>query len=241
MADKTMISVCVASYNGQEFIEEQLSSILVQLSPEDEVIISDNGSTDETIAIIERFNDKRIKLFHYVDIKGIKDNFENALKQANGNLIFLADQDDIWEKEKISTMTTYLKDYDLVVSDCSIIDLHKNIITDSFYELRQPGRGIFKNIQHNSYMGCCIAFRSSLLKQILPLPAGVALHDWWIGLIAELFGTTFFCPEKLVYYRRHETNQSPLVGQSPFNFFHKLRARIYLVFALLKVWVRRHP
>ncbi|MBC2704933.1 glycosyltransferase family 2 protein [Desulfobacula sp.] len=232
-----MISVCLASYNGESFIAEQLNSILEQLSDKDELIISDDGSTDRTISIIKQFNDKRIRLFCHPEKKGVNKNFETALKQARGHVIFLADQDDIWEKEKIRIMERYLTDYDLVVSDCSIIDLNGKITFDSFYALRRSGRGIFKNIRQNTYMGCCMAFQRKILDKAIPLPANVPLHDWWIGLVAEVFGITCFCPEKLVRYRRHGKNKTPFAGQSQFNFIDQVRFRKNLVCALFRVWV----
>ncbi len=198
------------------------------------MIISDDGSSDRTIPIINRFDDKRIRLFHHLGEKGVKGNFENELKQARGELVFLADQDDIWENNKTRIMTAYLRDYDLVVSDCSIIDLNGNTLFDSFYELRKSGRGILKNIRQNTYMGCCMAFRRSLLEKAIPLPANVPMHDWWIGLVGELFGTSFFCPEKLVRYRRHGENKSPFAGQDQFGFMDRLRFRKNLILALFR-------
>lgn len=237
---KIMISVCLASYNGEDFIAKQLDSILEQLSDQDELIISDDGSSDGTISIISRFNDKRIRLLHHSGEKETLKNFENALNHARGNIIFLADQDDIWVKEKITTMTGYLADYDLVVSDCSIIDSNGNTVVDSFYELRKSGPGIAKNILRNTYIGCCMAFRRSLLEKAAPLPDNVPMHDWWIGLVAEMFGTSFFCPEKLVRYRRHDKNKTPFVGRSQFGLIDKILFRKNLLSALFGVWIRRN-
>lgn len=235
-----MISVCIASYNGENFIEAQLRSILVQLSDQDEVIVSDDGSSDKTVSIVQRFNDKRIRLFHHLEDKGIKENFENALKQARGKFVFLADQDDVWEKEKVRIMTAYLRDYDLVVSDCSIVDLNGNTLLDSFYDLRRSGSGILKNIRKNTYLGCCMAFRKKILDKALPIPATVPMHDWWIGLVAELVGTSFFCPEKLVRYRRHEKNNTPFAGQSQISFAEKVRFRKNLIYPLFTVWAGQY-
>ncbi|MDE5758415.1 MAG: glycosyltransferase, partial [Allobaculum sp.] len=91
-----MISVCIATYNGERYIETQIRSILDQLNEDDEIIISDDSSTDRTLDIIRSLNDSRIKLFAGNKFHSRTFNFENALKQATGDFIFLSDQDDIW-------------------------------------------------------------------------------------------------------------------------------------------------
>lgn len=112
-----MISVCIATYNGERFIREQIGSIINQLGNEDEIIISDNGSTDSTIDIIKEIDDKRIKLIKGPEKKSPTSNFENALMHAKGEYIFLSDQDDVWKDNKISICMQYLKHYDCVISD----------------------------------------------------------------------------------------------------------------------------
>ena len=100
-----MISVCIASHNGEKYIKEQVDSILCQIGSDDEVVISDDGSTDKTLAILEAYNDPRIKVFRYVhpcmyryNFDYATHNFENALHHAKGDIIFLADQDDFKEE-----------------------------------------------------------------------------------------------------------------------------------------------
>ena len=101
------ISVCIASYNGEKYIKEQLNSILCQLEERDEVIISDDSSTDNTVQIIESFKDKRIKIFREQKFKSPIYNFENAISKATGDIIFLSDQDDIWHKAKVHKIKQY--------------------------------------------------------------------------------------------------------------------------------------
>ena len=97
-----MISICIATFNGEHYIKDQLLSILPQLTVHDEVIISDDNSSDKTIKIIEEFNDLRIKIYYNNPLKkGYSNNFENALSKSNQQLIFLCDQDDIWFNNKI--------------------------------------------------------------------------------------------------------------------------------------------
>ena len=96
-----MISVCIATYNGERFIREQIDSILRQLSSDDEIIVSDDGSTDDTISIINSIDDKRIRIIEGPRKHSPTHNFECAMKEAKGYYIFLADQDDVWKPNKV--------------------------------------------------------------------------------------------------------------------------------------------
>ena len=228
-----MISVCMATYNGERFIKEQLSSILNQLSKGDELIISDDGSRDKTLEIIEQFSDPRIKLYKANFHSPIL-NFQNALKHASNEFIFLSDQDDIWLDTKVETFLPYLKDYDLVVSDCTLIDENKKIIANSFFSLNNSGSGLTKNIYKNGFLGCCMAFNNKTLNHALPFPSDIAMHDIWIGLIAETYGKTYFLPDKLLQYRRHGSNASHAGEESTFSLYKKLLIRWIFIKNLLK-------
>lgn len=221
----------MASYNGEEFIKQQIESILVQLSSDDELIISDDGSNDATCDIIGSFDDERIRLITNPLPGSPVRNFEHALKHVRGNLIFLSDQDDLWEPHKVRIQAGLLEFYDLVVSDCFLIDSTGSVTADSFYNLRGSGPGFLKNLYINSFLGCCMAFRRSIILKALPFPSGIAMHDIWIGLITELFGTTFFCPDKLVRYRRHNNSATQTCGTSSFSFTKKISYRWHLLYS----------
>jgi len=232
-----IVSVCMATYNGEKYLAEQLESILSQLSEDDEVIISDDGSSDKTIEIIKSFNDSRIKIFENQKFKSPIFNFENALKYAKGEIIVLADQDDIWKRDKIKTIKKYMQDYDLVISDADIIDEKGNILRESFYALNDSRNGFVKNILQNSYLGCTMAFNRKVLEKSLPFPKDIPMHDWWIGLIGELFGEVCFLKDKLIYYRRHGNNFSFSSEKSRYSFWKKIDFRIKLIKNLLKRWI----
>ena len=104
-----MISVCLATYNGARFVEKQLQSILVQLAPEDELIVCDDGSSDDTCNVIRRLADARIALHAYSQNVGHVRNFERAISAAKGDFIFLSDQDDVWVPGKIRAMLDCLR------------------------------------------------------------------------------------------------------------------------------------
>jgi len=158
------ISVCMATYNGERYVAVQLTSILNQLSDGDELIISDDSSIDNTTTIIKSFNDNRIKLYENQQFKSPIFNFENALKHANGEYIFLADQDDIWMPRKVEIFKKYLNDYDLVLSDANIIDDSGKEIYESFYRVNASNGGLLKNMVKNSYLGCTMAFNRKIRK-----------------------------------------------------------------------------
>ena len=113
-----MISVCMATYNGGKFIREQLESILSQLPSADaEVVIADDGSTDDTLAVVNSFGDSRIRVLNVEKQLGVIYNYERALQASKGEIIFLADQDDIWLPEKVTKVLATLNDADLVTHD----------------------------------------------------------------------------------------------------------------------------
>ena len=159
-----MISVCIPTFNGEKFIKQQLDSILNQSMPVDEIIISDDSSSDNTVKIIKSYNNNRIKLIENQTFKSPIFNLENALKKANGDYIFLADQDDIWYDNKVEIMMKHLKDYNLVVSNCEIIDENDAVLVHSFFKVMNSGKGVFKNLIKNTYSGNCMALNKNLLK-----------------------------------------------------------------------------
>lgn len=232
MKDTHSISVAMATYNGEEYIKEQLDSILVQLNNNDEIVISDDGSSDNTINIINSYKDKRIKLINGPKL-GVKKNFENAIKNCQNEYIFLADQDDIWVGNKVEIVLNYFirKKADLIIHDCDVVNNKLEVINESFYDLRKSKKGKIKNIFKNSYIGCCMAFKSSFKDKILPIPNNIEMHDQWIGLKIERYGKVKFINEKLIHYRRHDNNVS-LMKHYP--LFKMLKNRIIFIKEFMK-------
>ena len=229
----TRISVCMATYNGSQFLEKQIDSILQQLNWDDELIISDDGSTDGTQFIINKFSDVRIRVFKNKNNHGPIGNFENALLQASGQLIFLADQDDIWLPDKVNITLSLLETYDLVLADCEVIDSSGNVLKPSFFKFRGSRPGFWSNILRNSYMGCCMAFRRDVLSYALPFPSEIHMHDWWIGLLVEIKGKVIFYRKPLIQYVRHGNNASP-TGNTGYSFPKKLANRFSLLFCIAR-------
>lgn len=233
-----LISVVMATYNGEQFIWQQVDSILSQLDDDSELIISDNRSTDRTVEIIQSFNNNKIKLIQ-CSTKGVKVNFENGLKQASGEIIFLSDQDDVWLANKVAVVKEYLKKYDLVMTDSIVVDETLKPVADSFYSLTGAGKGLLKNFYKNSYQGCNMAFKKKLLSIALPFPDKIPMHDIWIGFIGELFYKTFFIQDKLSLYRRHSNNASSSTGKSIYGFFTKVGFRLQLFIKIPRLLKRK--
>lgn len=208
------VSVALAAYNGQKYIKQQVQSILPQLSADDELVISLDPSQDETLSIINEIDDSRIHIISGPG-RGIVHNFENALRHCSGDYIFLADQDDIWNKDKIKIVSRYLESGALlVVHDCSICDQNGNIIHPSYMEYHHSHPGFLPSIVRNSFIGCCMAFRRELLETVLPIPSYIPMHDQWLGLVAYRKGKVEFIHDNLLRYRRHDKNNSSLKSTS---------------------------
>jgi glycosyltransferase involved in cell wall biosynthesis len=228
------------TYNGEKHIYQQLNSILGQLTDLDEIIISDDNSTDNTIDIIESFCDPRIIILKNYRQKSPIYNLENALEKARGDYIFLSDQDDVWFVEKINTTIQLLKKYDCVISNAVVVDNEMNIICNSFFDLNHTKKGFFHNFLKNGYLGCCMAFNRRILDLALPFPLDLPMHDIWIGLVSELCGKTTFYKMPLIYYRRHQDNVSMTGGKSKYNLKTKINFRLVLMKNLInRIWTRR--
>lgn len=228
------ISVCMAVYNGEAYIYEQLKSITNQLSSNDEIIISDDGSNDNTIEIIKSFSDPRIKIYYNSFHNHIL-NFEFALKQASGDYIFLSDQDDVWLENKVKIMKGYLENYDVVCSDCIPTDSNLNPILNSYTNKPVERRkGLLTNFIKNNYLGCCMAFNRRVLLKAVPFPAKLITHDTWIGLVGEIIGKTKFIGDKLIFFRRHSNNTSNTLNGSTLKFYQKLHYRYIILKGLIR-------
>lgn len=225
-----MNSVCMATYNGGKYIREQVDSILAQLGPKDELVVSDDGSSDDTCRILSSYGDNRIKIFKNEGRHGVVKNFENALKHASGDYIFLSDQDDTWLPNKVSACVAALAGgADLVLHDARIVNQSGAVVAESFFALRNSRTGYWRNLYRNSFLGCCLAFRKETLRYILPIPGGIAMHDIWIGLLVSRKGRVELLREPLLCYRRHGANASPTSEKSDFTLAKQLSYRLHLL------------
>ena len=213
-----MISVAMATYNGEKYIFKQIESILNQSVPVDEIVISDDGSYDRTIEILNTFHDDRIKIFHRTETLGYVKNFYEAISRTNGDIIFLADQDDIWELDKVSVLTTYIKRYGTAVmcSNFSLIDADDCEIKDrSLFQMNpmlkhiKEGKteiSLNKLLFGNLVQGCTYCFTSDIKRLFIELHNTEVIHDYQIMLIAGVIGKVVFINRPLIKYRIHSNN-----------------------------------
>lgn len=232
-----MISVCIATYNGEKYIKNQLHSILIQLEADDEVIISDDGSSDDTLGIISDFNDSRIRVFHHTSNHGYTKNFENALMHASGEYIFLSDQDDEWLPDKVNKMIEAMKNCDFVLSDCLTVDGNGNILDNSHIETFNIKSSFLSVMMRNRYLGCCMAFRRNVLLASLPFPDNsfYVEHDTWLASVATCYFRVRLLREPLIKYIRHGENTSDAGFGKGYSFSIKIKRRLYRLKYIIRI------
>ena len=234
-----MISVCIATYNGERFIREQIDSILRQLSSDDEIIVSDDGSTDNTISIINSIDDKRIRVIEGPRKQSPTSNFECTLKASKGDFIFMSDQDDVWKPNKVNICMEWLQRYDCVVSDAEVTDSSLNPLYPSLYAIMQVQQGrIYNTIWKNGYTGCCMAFRRNVLEASLPFPKDIPMHDIWIGNVAAYKYNVKFIPDTLIYFRRHEDTTSCNGKGSKYSIWQQMKFRWSVIKNIANLYIK---
>lgn len=203
----------MATFNGERFLKAQLNSILTQERVPDEIVVSDDHSTDKTLEILKEFQRDtavEIVILRNEGKSGYTQNFANALSHATGDLVFLSDQDDVWYKSKIRKVTelasrfpnqfAFLNDAELTDAELNPTGLTK------LGQLRAAGIS-----RDHFVMGCCAAVRRELLRYCLPIPSDFKGHDNWIIGIANGLDATLINDEVLQYYRRHGENTSVML------------------------------
>ena len=203
----------------------------------------DDGSTDDTCRIIESFDDGRVLLMKHKTTQGVLRSFEDAIRRARGDILFLSDQDDIWAADKVSIVLEAFRmhpESDIAVSDAALIDDTGSPIAPSYYAQRGKFRsGLVANVFRCSYLGCTMAFRGRIRNRILPFPTGAdVLHDVWIGTVNSLAGgKTLYIDHPLVFYRRHAGNAT---GNRRLSVARQIRIRWALSKSLASSWLNSH-
>ncbi len=213
MKKKPLISIVVATYNGEAYLEQQLESLVSQTYGNFEIIVSDDNSTDKTVEILSKYSKQYgITVITNKSEKGLVGNFSNGLKVAKGEYISLCDQDDIWELNKLETLLERIDDFDIVQGQLTIIDdsgaYHPAQYMHDAYEINKTSLYSIENyIKENPMLGCATLITRECIQRSLPVPDGFVYHDWWIALDAILRGKGICNIDiPVVQYRQHEVN-----------------------------------
>lgn len=204
------ISIALATYNGADYIGAQLDSFIAQSRPPDELVITDDQSTDATAAIVREFAERApfsVRFESNPQRLGAMLNFDRALGLCTGDLVLLSDQDDVWLPEKIETLAcaaTRHPDMGCIINDALLSDasLHSSGIS-KMEQIKAAGLPATAMVQ-----GCCAAFRRDFLDCLLPIPPSQQAHDNWLVQMADLLSQTVRLGKPLQYYRRHGGNIS---------------------------------
>ena len=228
------VSIVIATYNGEKYIEQQLVSFLSELSLDDEVIIIDDASLDNTLGIIKSIASPIVKVIVNDKNCGVIKSFERGLLLASNEIIFLCDQDDIWLPGKRAAFIRVFdsdSEVSVVISDAEVIDENGIVIMKSFMNNKNGFHGnLWNTLVKNRYLGCAMAIKRNLLKAVLPIPNRVPMHDQWIGLMGTIFGKVYYISTPLLQYRRHSGNFSPLISQG---ILKMVRDRLNLIISIM--------
>ena len=235
------ISVCIAAFNGSKYIKDQISSIICQLAVDDEIVVSDDCSDDNTVLILESFNDSRIKIINNNANVGHVKNFERALSFAKNELIFLSDQDDLWLPGKVQTIVKlFLEDSELIFvhHSISLLDSEVGIVHPPFHILPNKDQYylsyLFRQLVSPNIWGCATAFRRDILKILLPFPVHVYAHDHWLGIVVAGSRKRIKLLNNCYVLRRlHDNNRTPISGGNNFKIKLVNRLKLYYLTCVL--------
>jgi len=225
---QALISIAMCTYNGEKYLQAQLDSIVKQTYKNLEIIISDDCSTDSTVEIIKNYQnaDLRIKLYENEQNLGFLKNFEKTIALCSGDFIALADQDDIWKKNKLEKFYNEIDDNVLIYSDALIIDKDSK---ETGTQLVRPKSNLCKGKCNKSFFlnnfvsGNTMMFKQELIQHILPIPEQMSYHDIWIGYVASTYGSITYTEAPMIYYRKYEGQVTHQGDTIPTNIFQRLR------------------
>jgi glycosyltransferase involved in cell wall biosynthesis len=209
-----LVSVAMCTYNGEAYLKDQLETIVKQTYPNLEVVIVDDGSADNTVQIIQEMqaNDSRIHFFQNEKNLGYNKNFEKAFSLCRGDFIAIADQDDIWEPNKIEYMMRAWPEGSLF-----IYSLSGNFSNNDFANRKPAPNVVYTNIDdvhklvfNSPVHGHACMFKKELLLLCIPFPNDI-YYDWWMSMHAASTGFIGCIPQTLTWHREHNSNSSRLI------------------------------
>jgi len=234
------ISICVATYNGGKYLAEQLDSIFAQINTDWRLLIRDDGSTDNTLDIIERYATKYSgKIVLVADKHGRLGpcmNFAQLLDWANTEYIMFSDQDDVWLPNKIELTLNAMKQAEqaypdqplLVHTDLKVVDSDLNTICDSMWSYQrlfpEIGENLVKIMAQNVVTGCAMMINKKAKTVSTPIPKEAVMHDWWIAVNIAKHGKIMSVSIPSILYRQHVGNERGAQKTNVLQFAKKLRS-----------------
>lgn len=222
------VDILLATHNGASFIEELVASIFAQRYSSFRLLVRDDGSTDETPEILQslsRVHSGKIRIIELSrQVRGTIFGYSQMLQQSDADYVMFCDQDDVWLNFKMKKSMERMEQLEtaggkhvpiLVHTDLKVVDEKLTPINDSFaaYQRLNPQRvELNRLLVKNVVTGCTMTMNRSLKRLIGDIPLDVRMHDWWIALVASLFGVVDFIEEPTVLYRQHNLN---VVGAKP--------------------------
>jgi glycosyltransferase involved in cell wall biosynthesis len=224
------ISIALATYNGAKYLSAQLDSLYKQTRLPDEVVVTDDCSTDSTLDILIEYN-KRYGLKYFINktALGVNKNFEKAISFCSGDYIAICDQDDIWLPSKIETSFLRLQEIEknglpsLVSSTNIHINGSGNKIAD--HRREKDSFSYTDSLWGNRHQGCSLMMNRKLVEKVTPFPQNIRMYDAYIGLTAAMIGNKYDIGEPLMLYRLHSNNV--MGGNGSQSFFAKLNRLRY--------------
>lgn len=256
--EKKSISVAVVlcSYIGKKFIEEQISSIIGQAawSNKCKLLICDDGSDDGTVELIrtlQKQNSQIELVFNNSGNSGPAANFSYALTLVDEDIILLCDQDDVWCQNKLQLLLDKAQQEGalmnsqpwLCFSDLIVVDEKLNPIDSSFYHYQNISVDWASSVANltiqNLAPGCTMIFNRALLDVALPFPKEIAMHDWWLIMVAKLVGKVSIEKTPLIKYRQHSSNSVGAVNGALTSYFRDFKVKLSKVRKNFKVTERQ--
>jgi glycosyltransferase involved in cell wall biosynthesis len=216
------VQIVLATYNGARFLPAQLDSILAQQDYFSEILVCDDGSTDTTLDVIAQYVSRYPGKIRVVPKKpgqrGAAANFSNLLECSTADYVLLCDQDDVWDEDKIQSLTARMDELELqhgagkpllLHSDLRVVDEQLRQISASLFEYQNLDKNLSSLagcLCQNSVTGCTVIVNRALIRLALPVAPQAVMHDWWLALVAAAFGRVEFLDRPFIRYRQHASN-----------------------------------
>lgn len=210
LSSKPLVSVVIATYNGERFLRAQLDSLFNQTYSNLEVIAIDDCSSDSSVQILNAYASRHSNMKVFVNDKNLRHvkTFEKGISHTTGDYISLCDQDDVWDATKIEeTMNAFSERVLLTYCDSLFVDENGRSLERKISDIKNltDYTDALPFLIGNTVAGHACIFKRELIKKLFPFPSNI-IHDWWLAYVASLHGSIRFVNKPLVKYRQHSNN-----------------------------------